>query len=117
MVGPANDAYEREADAMAGRRLLLTFGKLHGNVDPSPRPERLPGGRHLANCNRIIELAEAGNEAASAAIRLAQTLTRDLANALGHPFRLPENLDPSPAAADYELLVDLIDAAMSGPDG
>lgn len=107
VVGWAGTWIREFALALSGRRLVMTFGSAHGSdIDLALAPEREGCSEPVADCNRIIELALAGNGPATRAIVLARHLGPTYAGAFG--FFAMDGWDSGgpPAAGVYEEFVD-----------
>lgn len=106
VVGWAEAAVREFALALSGRRLVITFGALHGSdVDLAQAPEREGVTESIADCNRIVLLAHTGNIDAQRAIQIARVLGPTFAGAFGVYAKPGWDAEPPPPAAVYESFV------------
>lgn len=108
-TGPHLGPIREYAIALSGRRLVMTWGSLHGkNVDKAPKPERDAQSREAGDCNMIIHRASIGNPWSSRVIAIAQELGPTFAGAFGeYPV---DDWDPEtpPSAGVYEAFLDAL---------
>lgn len=90
------------AAAMHGRRLLSTFGSMHGEkVDPRPTDKLRPHSHRLVSAAELHEAAAAGNERASNALHLIKQTSSLWAAATG---QTPENYELPEPPAEHRLI-------------
>lgn len=95
--------------AMSGRRLVLTWGSLHGrNVDTAPTPEHEGMDRQIADCNEVAHRADSGNPWSIRAIQLSQVLGPNFAGAFGEFATDDYDPEEPPAAVVYEEFVEAL---------
>lgn len=93
----------------SGRRLVMTWGSLHGKaVDKAPKPERDGMLSEAADCNNVMDRAEKGNPWAIRAINIAKELGPTFAGAFGEYPVDDWDPDEPPAAGVYEAFLDAL---------
>lgn len=94
---------------MSGRRLVMTWGTLHGkHVDIAPPREHDGMTREIADCNTVASRADDGNPWAKRAILLACALGPKFAGAFGEYAADDWDDDTPPPARLYEEFVDCL---------
>ncbi len=108
------DAAIREfAIAMAGRRLLMTFGQSHGRVlDEAPKSETRYARKFLCHVDPIIERAISGDELAIGAMLASRLLGPKYTTVFGINPACDFNPNTTPADGDLERLISCLEAAV-----
>lgn len=107
--GPHMGRVRELAIGLSGRRLVMTWGSLHGrNVDKAPLPERDGMSGEAADCNNVMDRAERGNPWAARAIAIARELGPTFAGAFGEYAVDDWDDDTPPAAGVYETFLEAL---------
>lgn len=107
--GAAVGRVREYALACSGRRLVMTWGSLHGKgVDKKTKPERDGMTAEAADCNNVMDRAERGNPWAQRAIAIACELGPTFAGAFGEYAVDDWDDDTPPAAGVYEAFLDAL---------